>query len=83
MSDQHHDNEQTLAVLGEWKVKELQVSGDVPPPSEAFDRWLSRLRRNDRRAPKLFIYEGATYSIRSYWTTSAGDVLHVRLERAK
>ena len=76
MSDQP-DNEDSKIRLDQWKVGEIQLSGDIPPPSAELDAWLAKLLRNDRSAPKVF----GNYHIRSYWTDSTGKVLNLTLVR--
>jgi len=78
MSDQHPDNEETHAVLHWWKVGEVQLSGDIPPPSKEFDEWIRKLVANDKTAAKTF----GEYEIRSYWTDSTGKVLHLVLKHS-
>jgi len=75
MSDQPPDNEDTRAVLRQWKVGEIQLSGDIPPPSKEFDEWISKLMINNKTAAKSF----GEYEIRSYWTDSTGKILHLIL----
>jgi len=78
MSDQPPDNEDTRATFHQWKVGEIQLSGDIPPQSKEFDEWISKLMRNDKTAAKSF----GEYEIRSYWTDSTGKVLHLILKRS-
>ena len=69
------DNEDSRIRLDQWKVGEIQLSGDIPPPSAELDAWLAKLLRNDKSAAKTF----GEYEIRSYWTDSTGKVLHLAL----
>jgi len=75
------DNEDPRTKLEQWKVGELRVSGDCPPPSKEYDDWLYLLLRNDKRAAKAFVYEGHTYSIASHWLDRTGKVMHLHLQR--
>lgn len=70
-------NEDTSIRLVQWKVKEIQVSGDIPSDTPEFAAWLEQLRRNDRRAKKIF----GEYRITSHWMSGDGTILHVRLEK--
>ena len=77
MSEEPDDG--TKMIPSAWRVEEIQLSGDVPPPSEDLDIWLARLKRNDKSVPKTF----GGYVISSFWSSRDGKVLHLRLEKTK
>lgn len=82
MSNRHETgSEDSRIILEQWKVGEIQLSGDMPPPSKELDDWLYKLMRNDRSAAKFFDLPGERFVIKSYWTDSTGKVLHLRLKR--